>query len=110
VTLGRNESKPVRCYCDPYLVCGCDEPPERNAILNDVIGNGSYDSLNKTLVTVGTVDGRSTILINGTLPNGTTAPGGDEDPYDATGGTSRLLYAAGFWPALTAVVAIACAV
>ncbi|KAH8723338.1 hypothetical protein GQ44DRAFT_595915, partial [Phaeosphaeriaceae sp. PMI808] len=58
-----------------YSVCGCDENDDK-AYLNDLIGNGSYAALNKSLITVLMVKAKRTIVINGTLPNGTTAPGG----------------------------------
>jgi hypothetical protein len=101
----RNESKPVTCACDPYLVCGCDENGDQQ-YLTDLVGNGSYAALNKTLVAVADVNGTSTILINGTLPNGTTAAGGSEDPNGAAGGLRTLLQHAGWWPVAAAVCAI----
>jgi hypothetical protein len=45
--------------------------------LDGVIGDGSYAALNQTVVQVADVNGTSTILINGTLPNGTTDAGSD---------------------------------
>jgi hypothetical protein len=76
---GTNMSLPVTCLCQEYQVCGCDENDDQT-YLKDLIGNGSYAALNKTLVTVSDVDGKQTLVLNGSLPNGTTAPGGsDED-------------------------------
>lgn len=49
-----------------------------------MIGNGSYAALNKTLVNVADVNGTTTILINGTLPNGTTASGGSDSAAGRT--------------------------
>lgn len=43
------------------------------------MGNGSYAALNKSLVTVSEVNGTRNLVLNGTLPNGTTAPGGTDD-------------------------------
>jgi hypothetical protein len=74
-----NETKPVTCLCDATLVCGCDEPEDINAYLAQLIGTGDYASLNKSLVNVANINGTSTIIINGSLPNGTTAPGGVDD-------------------------------
>lgn len=79
---GANETLPVTCLCQEFSVCGCDENDDQT-YLNDLIGNGSYDALNKTLVTVSDVDGIKTLVLNGTLPNGTTAPGGTDDDEGA---------------------------
>jgi len=97
-----NQTKPIICACDPYMPCGCDENGDQ-AYLNDLIGNGSYSHLNHTLITVANVNGTETILINGTLPNGTTAAGGTEDPYSAGTGMQLLLENAGWWPLLATV-------
>lgn len=98
----QNETKPVTCGCDPYLVCGCDENGDPQ-FLSDIVGNGT--NLNSTLVAVGTVDGVQRILINGTLPNGTTAAGGTEDP-NAGAGLQTMLRAAGWWPVVAIVSAM----
>jgi len=103
-TTNVNETKPVTCGCDPYMVCGCDENRE-TGYLDELIGNGDYAALNKTLVNVATVDGKSTILINGTLPNGTTAAGGTENP-NAGAGLQALLQSAGYWPMVATVGAL----
>ncbi|PBP19101.1 conserved glycine-rich protein [Diplocarpon rosae] len=81
---GVNETKPVTCLCAAYLVCGCDDN-NNSTFLDSIIGDGTYSALNHSLVTVADVNGTSTILLNGTLPNGTTAAGGTED---ATSGSS----------------------
>ncbi|KAF1966675.1 hypothetical protein BU23DRAFT_544172 [Bimuria novae-zelandiae CBS 107.79] len=75
---GTNTTLPVTCLCEQYSSCGCDENDDQK-YLNDLVGNGSYDALNKTLVNVADVNGTRTLVINGTLPNGTTAPGGQDD-------------------------------
>lgn len=77
-TTGVNETLPVVCLCQESSVCGCDENDDQQYI-DDLVGNGSYAALNKTLVTVGDVNGTKTLVINGTLPGGTTAPGGTDD-------------------------------
>jgi hypothetical protein len=78
-TQGANETLPVMCVCQEFSVCGCDENDDQQYI-NDLVGNGSYAALDKTLVTVSDVNGTKTLVLNGTLENGTTAPGGsDED-------------------------------
>ncbi|KAL2271035.1 hypothetical protein VTJ83DRAFT_406 [Remersonia thermophila] len=105
-TSEQEESKPVSCACDPYLVCSCDFTDD-TAYLADLIGNGSFHALDHAVITVATVNGTSTILLNGTLPNGTTAAGGDEEPDNAAGGLRALLVHAGWWPVVAAVAAIA---
>lgn len=55
--------------------------------MNNILGDGSYTALNRSLVTVAIVNGTSTIIINSTLPNGTTASGGSVSPN--TGGSLR---------------------
>jgi len=74
---GANTTLPVLCLCQENSPCGCDENSDTQYI-NDLVGNGSYPALNKTLVTVADVNGTRTLVLNGTLPEGTTAPGGDE--------------------------------
>lgn len=75
---GTNVSLPVTCLCQEYQVCGCDENDDQNYI-RELVGNGSYAALNKSLVTVSDVNGTQTLVLNGSLPNGTTAPGGSDD-------------------------------
>ena len=69
-TANRNDSLPVTCLCEMYSACGCDDNND-NSYLDQIIGNGSYNGLNKTLVNVSNVNGTRTIVLNGTLPNGT---------------------------------------
>lgn len=75
---GANETLPVVCLCQEYSVCGCEENTDQ-AYIDDLIGNGSYAALDKSLVTVSQVNDTRTLVLNGTLPNGTTAPGGVDD-------------------------------
>lgn len=74
---GTNTTLPVMCLCQEFNPCGCDENDNQQYV-NDLIGNGSYAALNKSLVTVSDVNGTRTLVLNGTLPNGTTAPGGQD--------------------------------
>ena len=103
-TSDRNETKPVTCGCDPYQVCGCDDNSNQTYI-DSVVGNGSYNSLNRSLVSIGDVNGTETILINGTLPNGTTASGGSESP-NAAGGLRHMAQVAGWWPLVATAAAM----
>ncbi|KAL2154997.1 hypothetical protein VTH82DRAFT_3673 [Thermothelomyces myriococcoides] len=100
VTTRRNESKPVKCGCSPDAYCGCDENRDKD-YLDELIGNGSYAALNKTLVDVANVNGRSTILINGTLLEGPA------NANTAGDGLRGLLYQVGWWPVVATVCAIA---
>lgn len=96
-TNNKDEEREVICGCAKESVCGCDENNNTDYITS-LIGNGSYAALNKTLVNVAEVNGSMTLLINGTLPKGTTADG-----PDSAGATIQAL---GLWPAATAVLAI----
>lgn len=109
-TTDKNETAKVLCGCAENEVCGCDEN-NSTAYYDDLLGNGSYQALNKSVVNIGTYKGDKTILINGTLPNGTTADGPDDDDGDEDGSSSAglglrsLVEAAGIWPAVAAVLA-----
>jgi len=74
---GANETLPVVCLCQENSPCGCDENDDP-AYISDLIGNGSYAALNKTLVTVSDVNNTRSLVLNGTLPVGTTAAGGED--------------------------------
>jgi hypothetical protein len=70
---GRNETLPVMCVCVENFPCGCEENDDPE-YLDDLVGNGSYPALNKTLVTVSDVNGTKTLVLNGTLDEDTVAP------------------------------------
>ena len=101
----RNETKPVVCGCDETVECGCDNNTD-TTYMNSLVGNGSYAALNQSQVTVADVNGTSTILVNGSLPNGTTASGGTDDGDSAGAGMRSLLEAMGFWPVVATVFAM----
>ncbi|KAH6643045.1 hypothetical protein C7974DRAFT_115651 [Boeremia exigua] len=96
---GTNTTLPVTCLCQEYSPCGCEENDDQQ-YLKDLVGNGSYASLNKSLVTVSSVNGTQTLVINGTLPNGTTAPGGE----DGAGINLKAGKYAGYWVMATIVL------
>ncbi|KAH6692675.1 hypothetical protein F5X68DRAFT_259288 [Plectosphaerella plurivora] len=105
-TVNEQQSKPVMCGCADETPCSCDEPEdksERDAILDELIGNGSYAALNKSIVNVGVYEGRSTILINGTLPYDTTLADADADSSAA--GMQAMLEAMGWAPMMAAALA-----
>ncbi|KAF2427249.1 hypothetical protein EJ08DRAFT_689017 [Tothia fuscella] len=69
-----NQTKPVRCICQQYSDCGCDDNDDPS-YMRDLIGNGTEQALNSSLVRVANVNNTDTIFINGTIPNVTTASG-----------------------------------
>ncbi|KAI6784620.1 uncharacterized protein J7T54_006665 [Emericellopsis cladophorae] len=79
-TSEQDEEREIICHCEERMVCMCDDIDDEE-FWDDLIGDGDYDKLNKTLVDVRDVNGTTTITVNGTLPNGTTVPG-DEDEYE----------------------------
>ena len=66
----QNETLPVTCLCQMYSACGCDDNGN-STYLDELLGNGSASAENSTLVRVGPVNGTKTVVLNGTLPNGT---------------------------------------
>lgn len=96
----RHEERDIICSCAQYSECMCDEI-EDDEFWDELIGDGDYDKLNKSLVDVTRRNGRETIVVNGTLPNGTTAKSDNEDDYKEylTNAAARLASAAGVWPA-----------
>lgn len=100
-TSDEDEVRDVICGCGRYEVCGCDDNND-TAYYDQLIGNGSWEALNKSIVTVAEYKGNMTILINGTLPNGTTVP---EQDSPAGLGMRGMIEALGYWPAVAAVAA-----
>lgn len=102
-----NETKPVVCLCDRYDPCTCEDNGDQD-YFKSIIGNGTYAGLNMSIVTVSPdpKTQKSTIYINGGVPNGTTASGGTEDP-NAASGMMALAQAAGWWPAAAVAFATA---
>lgn len=92
---GAEQTKPVTCLCAAYAECGCDDSGN-TTFLDSLIGDGTYSKLNLTLVNVADVNGTSTILLNGTLPNGTTIPGGTADANHAGEGMRGLMQSSGY--------------
>ena len=62
------------------------------------MGNGSAADENSTLIHVGDVNGTKTLIINGTLPNGTNGTD-DSSTSSTTSGAAKqtLLEYSGFW-------------
>ncbi|TDZ66155.1 hypothetical protein CTRI78_v003228 [Colletotrichum trifolii] len=102
-TARENQTKPIQCACVENQPCGCDEN-NSTEYMSSLIGNGSYDGLNKSVVNVADYEGNSTILINGTLPNGTTSAGGDDD-VGTSNAVRVMAETLGFWPVAAVVLA-----
>lgn len=99
---GGNVTLPVTCLCEENAVCGCDEVHDEQfvaALLQDAASGG--DAAGKT-VRLSVVNGTLTVVINGTLPNGTTADGGSDYAAGAAAGPR--------WAITWVVVAVAGAV
>ncbi|KAL8825663.1 MAG: hypothetical protein Q9191_004278 [Dirinaria sp. TL-2023a] len=90
-----NETLPVTCLCDKYSACGCDDNGNTTYV-DSLLGNGSSSDQNSTLVHVGNVNGTKTVVINGTLPNGTDTSSSSATP--SSGALRQSVFeACGFW-------------
>ena len=104
-TSKKDEVKDIICVCAKYSVCACDDIDEEE-FYDELIDDGDWDKLNKSMVDVAKVNGTTKIVINGTLPNGTTVPTDDEDLYEMyLNGAMSIAKAMGLWPAVAAVMA-----
>lgn len=83
----RNESHPIECLCGARAECGCD-PQNETSYLNDVANNN-------TMARLSDINGTQTLVINGTLENGTTAPGGSDSA--ASSFEHGFLESSGLW-------------
>lgn len=95
-TTNSTQTKPVNCLCEQYSECGCDDNTNAQ-YQKDILGNGSYAGLNHSLVSVADVNGKSTIILNGTLPNGTTASGGTDSPGAAFSFRHAVMQSGAYW-------------
>ena len=77
-----------------YSACGCDNN-SNTTYLDSLVGNGSAADENDTLIHIGIVNNTKTLIINGTLPNGTN----DTTSTTSGAGAARqtLLEYSGFW-------------
>lgn len=91
-TNSTNSTLPVQCVCAQYSECGCEDQQD-NSYLASIIGNGSASDINSTVARIANVNGTTTLIVNGTLPNGTTAAGGS----DSAAGALRVPESAGMW-------------
>ncbi|SLM36831.1 hypothetical protein LPUS_06518 [Lasallia pustulata] len=88
---GVNQTLPVTCLCQEYNPCGCDDNGNTTYV-DSLLGNGSASDMNSSLVTVGPVNGTKTVVLNGTLPNGTSTTSAAGPGVQRT-----LLESSGFW-------------
>lgn len=107
-TSNRNESIPIMCLCQEYSVCGCEDN-DNSTYLNSVLNVKDSSELpaNSSIVRVADVNGTTTIIINGTLPNGTTAadPSIEESFEDSSSMPRELLKFSGYWLMISLVIA-----
>ncbi|KAJ6786487.1 hypothetical protein PWT90_06892 [Aphanocladium album] len=96
----KEESLPIICGCAQNAECGCDENGN-NTNIDELVGNGSYANLNKSVINVGTKDGRKVLLINGTIEN---TDGNSNTASSAA--VKTVLETIGFWPVVATVAAI----
>jgi hypothetical protein len=88
--------------CQQYSECGCDDNGNStylDSLVKDTNGDGIPD--NTTNYFVGSVNGTRGIYIDGTLPNGTTAP----DPNLSFAATARFGSLTGYLLMASLVVA-----
>ncbi|RPB25158.1 hypothetical protein L211DRAFT_848499 [Terfezia boudieri ATCC MYA-4762] len=79
---GMNVTLPVKCLCAENAVCGCDEVTDPDYAKN-VLADAAKDGGKGDTARLAVDDGKLVLVVNGTLPNGTTADGGDQ--YDSGG-------------------------
>ena len=75
-----------------YSACGCDNNTN-TTYLDTLVGNGSTADENSTLIHIGEVNGTKTLIINGTLPNGTNGT----SSTTSSAARRNLLEYSGFW-------------
>lgn len=109
-TSNRNQTVDVTCLCQEYSVCGCDDNGN-STYIQQVIGDGTDRPVNSSQVVVlpALANGTQRAYINGTLPNGTTAPGGTDPSSDEeipNAAARAMASYAGYWVMVMTVVAI----
>ncbi|EEP82701.1 predicted protein [Uncinocarpus reesii 1704] len=105
-TSNRNESIPIVCLCQEYSVCGCDDNNNSTyiqSLLNDVDRNGL--PRNSSVIKTVEVNGTTKIYINGTLPNGTTAPDPSITENISNHVVPQILRLSGYWTMAAIVLA-----
>ena len=100
---GTTQVFPVVCLCQQYSVCGCDDNSDSAFLQSLLPNNTAQPTLNDTLIRISDVNGTRSIVLNGTLPNGTTASGGTDDPSGAAPSRMVLRYAR-WWSVLVMII------
>ncbi|KAL4803499.1 hypothetical protein BDV18DRAFT_163056 [Aspergillus unguis] len=80
-SLGSAGNVPVYCLCDPYGLCGCDDHHTNSSFVDAMLSYAglSNEAKNVSSVCTVTLEGETTILINGGLSNGSTKADPDAD-------------------------------
>lgn len=111
---GFNQTVDITCVCQQYSVCGCDDDGN-TTFVQQVIGNGTDRPRNSSEVVIlpPLANGTQRAYINGTLPNGTTAAGGEDPSSDeeiiASGAVRMVANYGGYWIMLMTVLGTLCA-
>jgi hypothetical protein len=87
---------PIVCLCQRYSTCGCDDNTDDDyfsSLLNDT--NSQNLPRDSEIVKVAAADGTTKIYVDGSLPNGTTAP--DPSITEAAAVSGKLLKMGGYW-------------
>ncbi len=88
---------PVLCLCQQFLVCGCDDN-QSDEFLRSILPNDTSDAqVDQTLLRISNVNGTRTIVINGTIANGTTAPGATDTQRSSASFGRVVLESSGWW-------------
>ena len=88
-----NQTRPVDCYCAKYQQCACEQRNETDYV-NSVANNQSISR-------VADVNGTETLLVNGTLPNGTDPAAAESKAVALSGGLGQF----GGWAVISGAVA-----
>ncbi|KAK5130180.1 hypothetical protein LTR08_002389 [Meristemomyces frigidus] len=91
-TSNQNETHPVQCLCAQYQQCGCDNNTD-SSYLNSVANNN-------TVAKRAVVNGTDTLVINGTLNNGTQAATASSAAGSYKQGLAEM---SGFWVVVAGV-------
>ncbi|TGZ77685.1 hypothetical protein EX30DRAFT_180466 [Ascodesmis nigricans] len=92
-----NDTIPVICVCQEYSVCGCDEN-YNETFIEDMYRNATGNGEPK-LARISDVNGTRTLVVNGTLENGSTAASGP-----ASGAGRGIEYWSGWWSIIAIVI------
>ncbi|RBA18196.1 hypothetical protein FPRO05_10491 [Fusarium proliferatum] len=101
------EDRDILCGCSKYEECACDYNND-TAYFDDLIGGGHYDYYD-SIIDVADVNGTTTILINGTLPNGTALPSdsaSENIPQNTPQNAAMRRFSEdwGWWPVVAVVI------